>query len=108
MARQIVFIGTELKLNVNIEPMSGATMDDYDFDVELICGSFKKSNIVINKEQTKRVDSNNYIVCFDTTEIGTGMLKCRVVAYIPDGDFKDGKRTEVTEIETGIEIVKSL
>ena len=108
MARQIVFVGTELKLNINVEPIHGATMDDYDFDIELICGTFKKANKVVNKKDTKRVDSDNYIVCFDTAELGVGMLKCRVVAYIPDGDFKDGKRTEVTEIETGIEIVKSL
>ena len=31
------FIGTELKLNINIEPMGSVTMDDYDFEVEVYC-----------------------------------------------------------------------
>lgn len=103
-----VFIGTELKLNINIEPMGGMSMSDYDFDIELICGSFKKQSIVISKMDAKKVDDDNYIVCFDTTDLGVGNLTCKVTAYIPDGDFKDGKRTEVTEINTGIEIIKTL
>lgn len=103
-----VFIGTELKLNINIDPMGGVTMDEYEFEIELSCGAFKSRGIVVNKSQTKRIDSDNYIVCFDTNDVGTGKLRCRVTAYIPDEDFKDGKRTEVVEIDTGIEIVKSL
>lgn len=105
---QKIFLGTELKLNINIEPIDGMTMDDYDFEVEVICGSFKKSSIVIKKERAKKIDSNNYVICFDTTDAGSGRLKCRVKAYLPDGDFTDGKRTEITEIDTGIEIIKSL
>ena len=108
MAQQKIFLGTELKLNINIEPMNRITMDDYDFEVELICGTFNKSNKVIKKEQAKRVDSNNYIVCFDTAEVGAGKLKCKVTAFLPDDDFEDGKRTEVVEIDTGIEIIKGL
>lgn len=104
MARQIVFVGSELKLNIHIEPMDGVTMDDYDFQVELMCGTFKKSNKIIRKEDANRVDSNNYIICFDTAELGAGSLKCKVTAYLPDGDFRDGKRTEVVLIETGIDI----
>lgn len=103
-----VFLGTELKLNINIDPMDGISMSEYNFDIELICGSFKKQSIIIKKENAKQVDNNNYIVCFDTTDLGVGRLLCKVTAYIPDGDFRDGKRTEITEINTGIEIVKSL
>lgn len=103
-----IFLGTELKLNINIEPMGEMSMSDYDFDIELICGSFKKQSIVIKKDSAKKVDDDNYIVCFDTTDLGGGNLLCRVTAYIPDGDFKDGIRTEITEINTGIEIIKTL
>lgn len=103
-----VFLGTELKLNINIEPIGDMTMDNYDFKVELTCGTLNKSTLVIEKNNTKRVDENNYIICFDTSELGVGALSCRVTAYIPDGDFKDGKRTEVTEIATGITIIKAL
>lgn len=100
-----VFLGTELKLNINIEPIGEMTMDNYDFNVELICGTFKRSTLVIEKNKAKRVDENNYIVCFDTSELGVGMLNCRVSAFIPDGDFKDGKRKEITDVHIGIEIV---
>lgn len=103
-----VFLGTELKLNINIEPIGDMTMDDYDFEVEFIVVLFKSSSLVIKKEKAKRVDSNNYIVCFNSADLGVGKVKCRVTAYLPDGDFSDGKRTEITEIYTGIEIVKSL
>lgn len=108
MVKQKIFLGTELKLNISIDRFGETTMDDYNFDVELIGGSFKKTSKVINKEDAIRVDSDNYIICFDTTEIGVGLLKCKVTAYLPDGDFRDGKRTEITEIDTGIEIIKSL
>ena len=103
-----VFLGTELKLNIGIEPIDRITMDEYDFEIELICGTIKKKSIIIPKGECKRVDANNYIACFSTNDVGTGKLICRVSAYIPDGDFKDGIRTEVTEINTGIEIVKTV
>lgn len=108
MAKKRIFLGTELKLNISIDRFGETTMDDYNFDVELICGSFKKASKIINKQDTKRVDSDNYLICIDTTEMGVGPLKCKVTAYIPDDDFRDGTRTEITEIDTGIEIVISL
>ena len=103
-----VFQGTELKLNVHIEPLGELTMDDYHFRVDIISGTFKKQSLTIDKEQARRVDDSNYAVCFDTSSLGTGRLKCRITAEIPDGDFEDGFRTEITEVDTGIDIIKSL
>ena len=103
-----VFSGTEIKLNIHIDPINGVTMDEYDFEVELICGSFKRQSLIVKKEETRRVDSDNYLVCVDTKSMGVGRLICRVSAFLPDGDFKDGKRTEISEVDTGIEIVKGL
>lgn len=103
-----VFLGTELKLNIHIEPIDGVTMDDFPFEVELVGGLFKNKTLTITKEEAKRVDSDNYLVCFDTQEVGVGKLKCRVKAFIPDGDFSDRERTEVVELDTGIEIIKVL
>lgn len=102
---QKIFIGTELKLNINIEPIDNLTMDDYDFVIEVYSGSSRKSGIVIKKEEAKKVDSNNYIICFDTAALGAGKVMCKIIAQIPDGDFADGKRTEITEIATGIEAI---
>lgn len=100
-----VFLGTELKLNVNIEPLGAVTMDDFDFEVEAYCNPSK--SLVILKKDSIRVDENNYIVRVDTNKVGLGYLKCKVTANIPDTDFSDGRRTEVDSVCTGIVIVKA-
>ena len=109
-----VIIGTELKLNVNIQPIDGITMASYDFDVIRKGG---KQSVTLSKKGDTLTDGlrqgddeNNYIVAFNTEDLGLGRVVCRVVAYIPDGDFnlQDRKITEITEVNTGIEVVKSL
>lgn len=105
----IVFLGTEIKLNIHIDPIGELTMADYNFTVEAYCST--KKYLTINKSQAKPVENseNDYIIMIDTSEIGTGNLKCKVTAYIPDSDFGNGEtRTEVSIIDTGIEIVKSI
>lgn len=107
----IVFLGTEIKLNIHIDPIGDWTMEDYDFTVEAYCST--KKSLIISKSEAKPVEGsgekiNDYIIMIDTSEIGTGNLKCKVTAYIPDDDFEFGKRTEVSIIDTGIEIVKSI
>lgn len=101
-----IFIGTELKLNLNIEPIGQVTMDDYDFEVEVYC-SVKRA-IVISKRETIRVDENNYILLVDTSLVGAGDLKCKVIAHVPDNDFEDGFRDEVIGFDTGINIIKHI
>ena len=112
-----VFIGTEIKLNINIEPIGNQTMDDFPFDVLIIggVGGRKKSktfskkgdgeNITLTPGLKRGDDSNNYIVAFNTSDIGIGKVICRIVAHLDDGDFSDRKRTEITEINTGIEVI---
>lgn len=99
-----VHLGTELKLNVHIAPIDGITIDAYDYLTEVYCSP--KRSITIPKEKTKRIDSENYMICFDTTNLGVGDLFVRITAFIPDGDFDDNLRTEICVIDTGITIVK--
>lgn len=99
-----VFLGTELKLNIHIEPLDGLTMDNYDFNVDVYVSQRKM--VSAKKEQCVRVDENNYIVLVDTTVIGAGDVTVKVVAQIPDSDFEDGLRTEVMQIQTGITIAR--
>lgn len=106
MVNQSPFIGTELKLNIHIEPIGDTTMDDYDFEVEVYCSP--KRPIIISKANTIRVDSDNYVVLVDTNVVGAGDLKCKVTAQVPDGDFPDQLRTEVVCIDTGINIIKAI
>lgn len=105
-SKQKTILGTELKLNIHIEPIGQTTMDDYDFQVEVYCQS--KQIVTLKKEDTIRIDENNYVCPIDTSELGTGTIKCRITAYIPDSDFEDGVRTEICGITTGIEIVKGI
>lgn len=99
-----IFIGTELKLNINIKPIGQVTMDDYDFEVEVYGPS--KIPVIIPKSKAIRVDNSNYIVLVDTNTTKTGALKCKVKALIPDEDFHDKLRTEIVCIDTGINVIK--
>lgn len=101
-----VFLGTELKLNVNIEPIGDVTMDNYEFEIEVYCSP--KKSIVIKKDDAIRVDESNYVILIDSEVVGAGDLKCKITAHIPDGDFEDNIRTEVIGIDTGINIVKAI
>lgn len=98
------FLGTELKLNINIEPIGDITMDDYDFFVDAYCSV--KRIITVKKEDAIRIDENNYVILIDTALTGAGDLKCKITAHIPDEDFDDGFRTEVVGLTTGITIIK--
>lgn len=100
-----VFTGTEIKVNVSIEPIDGFSMQDYDFEVEFFCSPVYRQ--VVKKEQAKKVDKDNYLCLVDTKVVGAGDLKCKVIAYLPDADFEDDTRTEVEVIETGITIVNA-
>lgn len=101
-----IFIGTELKLNINIEPMGEFTMDDYDWSVDVYCSA--KRIVVIKKEDAIRIDSNNYVILVDSSELGAGDVKCKFTAHIPDFDFSDTLRTEVAIMDTGLNIVKTI
>ena len=106
MNENVIGLGSEIKFNLNIEPIGGYTMDDYDFLAEVYCKA--KKSVVVEKKDAIRIDANNYLLPVDTQEIGHGVIRVKIHALIPDKDFYDGVRTEVVFIETGIEIIKSL
>lgn len=98
--KQKIYVGTEVKLNIHIEPLDGLAMEDYNFKVEVFTSP--KNRVTITKEQARKIDANNYLIMVNTAKVGQGLLRCEVTAYIPDGDFDDALRTEVALIETGI------
>lgn len=119
MNGDIVFLGTELKLNIHIDPIPKHpnqegeetqdgewNMADYDFEIEVFCTP--KKSVTITKEDAIEIDKNNYVILVDTNEIGVGTLKVKVIAHIPDGHFIDQARTEVSVEDTGIEIIKTI
>lgn len=100
-----VIIGTQLKLLVNIEPIDGVTMKDMDFSVDVFNGN---KTITFAKADCKpeRDGEDGYKVPFDTAQLGLGRVKVRVTALLQDGDFIGGTRKEITELNTGIDVVK--
>lgn len=100
--REKVPLGTDKKLVVSIEPVDGLSMDDYDFKVEVYA---KGRPITITKEQSKKRDKDNYTICVDTAKVGKGPMMAKVIAYIPDADFDDMLRTEISIVDTNIDVV---
>ena len=132
MARQKIFLGTEQKLMVSIadfikepevdggEPTK-VQMQDYDFRIDVF-NYTKKTSVTFEKKTDKETGvaslttqllhkgNDKYVVAFDTADIGVGPLWVKITAYVPDGDFSkkaDTYRTEITEIDTNIDIVKT-
>lgn len=97
------YLGTELKLNLSIDPIGDAHMSTYDFIVEVFCNPIK--SLMIKKSEANEVDADNYILCINSNAIGKGKVKVKVTAYIPDEDFAEGLRTEVIVVDTGISII---
>lgn len=105
--KQVVYIGTELKLNIHIDPIGGMSMSEYDWEVEVYCDP--QAPVCIPKsEAIPGEDDNNYIILIDTNKLGTGNVKLKVTAYIPDGDFEDAFRTEVVYVNTDIVITSGI
>lgn len=79
------------------------SMENYDFKLQ--CFTSARKVVTIDKAKAIKVDADNYKICVDTNGIGSGALRCRITAYLPDDDFPDKLRTEVVEVATNITIV---
>lgn len=90
-----VIIGTEVKFAVVISA-EGFSMDDDDFTLYLMKGrniikEYKQIDLVIDFDGT-------HLLCIDTEEIGVGSFDLAVRAFVPDGNFPDGFRTELARV----------
>lgn len=101
---QTVYLGTEIKINISITPIDGVTMDDMDLDITFFCTPIKR--VIYKKADAKRIDDSNYVFLLNSKDLGLGDIKAQIKAQIPDGDFKDRKRTEITVVDTNITIKK--
>ena len=97
--------GTELKFNLNIQPVGGVSMSAYDFHVIAYAQGTPQS-ATVNKNDCTMVDNDNYTLPVDTATLGLGLLILDVYAYVPDQDFPDDQRTEICRIETDITIIQ--
>lgn len=101
----MIVLGTELKINVHVEPIDGLHMSDYDFECAFYI--YRNKRVVIKKSEMKQVDEDNYIAMIDSEKaaiLGRGRLNMEITAYIPDGDFADNRRTEKADVCTELVI----
>lgn len=97
-------LGTELKINVHLDRMDGYKMSDIDFSCDFYV--YTNRRITVKKEAMVKVDDDNYVACFDSSQLGVGKIMCRVTAFIPDADFEDVLRKEVETVETNVTITR--
>ena len=102
----MITYGSDIKMNVSIEPISGLSMSGYEFE----CAFFIYDNrkVVVTKKQMEKVDDDNYIASIygDSARIlGRGRLMVEVTAHVPDGVFPSGFRTEKAVVWTGETVV---
>lgn len=101
----IVFLGSEIKLKVEIEPIGGHTMDDFDFSCEFYC--LGNQPVLRTNAQMERSEDAGYIALLDTRELGVGQIRCKITGNIPDTYAgNDWLRTEVAIIDTGVYITR--
>lgn len=96
-------LGTELKINVHVEPIGGIRMSEYDFTCMFYV--YKNKVLEVKKQEMVKVDEDNYIAKVDTSKIGAGNLKMRFEAEIPDSDMNDGFRREIEFVDLNIPII---
>lgn len=104
--KERVVRGSKKKLSLHIDPIGGHTLSSYDFFVEYFTSAMQVVRLA--KDELLKSDDSTYIIRVDTGLVGTGLLKCRVIALIPDSDFIEGVREELYDFETDYDIVDRL
>lgn len=100
----MVSLGTDLKINVHVEPIDGSThLSECSFSC-LFYTTNEKNGILIDKSEMINVDDDNYIAKVNTATIGVGSVFMKIEVLVPDGDYENGTRKEVSRVCTGIKI----
>lgn len=95
--------GTEFKLNINMTPIGGYSLDNVDWQAEVFTENGHKK-ITVGKNEAVKVDKDNYIIMVDSSILGAGKYYVTLTALIPDTDFPDRLRTEKRTAFTGVTI----
>lgn len=88
-------IGEEIKVHITAEVIDDLMLGDYDFTTEIFTSRMRK--LTFTKEDGIPADDGGYIFLVDSEKLGIGVLRTRVVAEIPDGDFNDKLRRSPAE-----------
>jgi hypothetical protein len=99
-----LYLGSEFKAYIKLDPVGDMTMDSYDFYAEYYCNPNRK--VKVEKKDMIRKSENEYWACLNSSDLGTGTLKCDVVRCVPDADFDDGLRTDKITFDFEISILR--
>jgi hypothetical protein len=87
------FIGEDLDITITLDPIDGFSFTANDFEVELWVGSEVK--VAKLKTQCEVLSATECAVRATTEELGAGLVKAVVRAYIPNKSFKNNVRRAV-------------
>lgn len=95
------YLGEEVKIKISIDPVGEEkyilNSEGVEWTAYLSCSPRKE--VIIKKGDNEAIllkEEGCYALCLDTTEVGAGILKLKLVVKIPDKDFHiDEKRTMI-------------
>lgn len=97
---QTAIKGTEVKVNVHVEPIDGLHMADYDFTCRFY--TYANKFVDLAKDELIQTDADNYVAVIDTALLSQGTLRLKLTAQLPDVDCADDFRQEVADVDTGV------
>ena len=98
-----LILGSERKFELYISPLGNIHASQYDFTVKVFTNS--AHSLQLSKDDCIMVDDDTFLVPVDTNVIGLGTINFEVTAFVPDGDFEDGFRTEKARYTTDVTVV---
>lgn len=103
LAMEDIILGVEKKFRLYLIPIGSVHASQYDFIIKVYCSAIR--SIILSKDECIMVDDDTFVVTVDTNQIGLGNIVFEVTAFVPDGDFEDGLRTEKARYKTNVNVV---
>ena len=88
------YIGNDMKFIVN-PTATGFDKTTDDWEVTLSRGRVERT---WTRDQLVVDEENNFYLCFNTDDFGPGLYMLTITVHVPDTDFDDGYREEVTQL----------
>lgn len=97
-------IGSQIKILIAASLPDNLTLFDVDFDVVVYNDDKKDQQKRYKKTECILTDDYDYVVLVDSDELGVGTYMVKLTVYIPDTDFKDGRRKDVIRINPNVKV----
>lgn len=86
------YLGEDVKLFINVDPVDGNNLDTIDWTITLWC--VKGKSKIINKSEAISLGNGDYVITFNTDEVGEGTLQLRIDYATEDSAFANNQRLE--------------